>query len=236
MKKKKTRSELFYEKKRIEELKEKQMKSPTQRRSNRQRTAETSHTGKRHSKRRRKKRLRTQRLLAIAVSLFVIVIISVFAVKKLSMSDKEYVAKAMESVKNADIKSQQKYFDQMANISNTMSNSYANDNSKKEEFLKSAFSNLDYRIDKIEKTDKGITVTMEISNNDYMKIYRRTKRQNKNTGAFDKIYFENLRKDKNFKKNKCTLLIVKGVFSKKIYESAEFINACIGGAIDDKNN
>ncbi|MDO4662184.1 MAG: hypothetical protein Q4B36_03505 [Tissierellia bacterium] len=172
----------------------------------------------------RRKR-RNNKGLVYVFFIFVIALIAFTVTKK---SPEETFNSGIEAIKEANISKEEKIFDKMDEVSQTMAKYYSDDKSVQDEFLKSAFYNLDAKIVSVKESKNGIYIIAEISNVNYMKIYNDLDY----SADLDSVYFDSLKNSSNVEKTEAEVLLVKKFHGYKICESEEFINACIGGALN----
>ncbi|MDO4593816.1 MAG: hypothetical protein Q4B52_00425 [Tissierellia bacterium] len=207
MRRKKSRSERFYERKNNSGENYRENIKRTKRKLNR----------KRH---RRKKNP-----LIYILTIFLLCIIAFFVNAK---NPKQTVEYAMKQIKNANIEKQKEVFDKMGYVSETMGDYYTDDEKIKQEFLKACFSNLDYEILSEDKREDGVYVKIKVDNINYMQVFENTDLVN----DFDQVYFENLRHADDKKSKEVEILLKKKFHGYYILESEDFIDATIGGALD----
>lgn len=162
------------------------------------------------------------------VYIFFIIVIALIGFTVTKKSPEETFNSGIEAIKDADISQQEEIFDKMDEVSQIMAKYYSDDKNIQEEFLKSAFYNLDAKIVSVEENKNGVYIIAEISNVNYMKIYN-----DLNYSAdLDSIYFDSLKNSSKLEKREAEVLLIKKFHGYKICESEEFINACIGGALN----
>lgn len=204
---KKTRSEAFYERK-AEEAHRKQ--------------------GRQQSHKRRKKRSRSKAPIFLLV---LGVIVLIFSLYQLHVRKPEVtISKAISTIKDGDLKKQEDYFDKISNINEILGSSYSEDEKEKDDFLKANYSNLDVKIKSQEKTEKGVMVHVEVSNINFIEVLDTIKNEDTN---FHRTYIDALEKG-NKNKKEAKLLLKRRFSGYKIYESREFVDAILGGALENK--
>lgn len=180
---------------------------------------------KRRNRRKRKQRDRLIKLLLI----FIILMIPLFLYQKFINTPQRTINRAVSSIKNLDYEKQEKYFDKITNVEDILKKSYSSDKKEQEEFLKANFANLKVDVKGKKKTKDGLEVEVDVTNISYVDVYDNLKNKDTNVHA---TYIKNLSNDKQ---NKLTirskLLLEKKFTYYKIYESRDFVNGLLGGAL-----
>ncbi|MFR1138675.1 MAG: hypothetical protein ACLSDN_06795 [Anaerococcus vaginalis] len=180
---------------------------------------------KRRNRRKRKQRDSLIKLLLV----FIILMIPLFLYQKFINTPQRTINKAVVSIKNLDYEKQEKYFDKITNVEDILKKSYSSDKKEQEEFLKANFANLKVDVKGKKKTKDGLEVEVDVTNISYVDVYDNLKNKDTNVHA---TYIKNLSNDKQ---NKLTirskLLLEKKFTYYKIYESRDFVNGLLGGAL-----
>lgn len=180
---------------------------------------------KRRNRRKRKQRDRLIKLLLV----FIILMIPLFLYQKFINTPQRTIKRAVSSIKNLDYEKQEKYFDKITNVEDILKKSYSSDKKEQEEFLKANFANLKVDVKGKKKTKDGLEVEVDVTNISYVDVYDNLKNKDTNVHA---TYIKNLSNDKQ---NKLTirskLLLEKKFTYYKIYESKDFVNGLLGGAL-----
>lgn len=180
---------------------------------------------KRRNRRKRKQRDRLIKLLLV----FIILMIPLFLYQKFINTPQRTINRAVSSIKNLDYEKQEKYFDKITNVEDILKKSYSSDKKEQEEFLKANFANLKVDVKGKKKTKDGLEVEVDVTNISYVDVYDNLKNKDTNVHA---TYIKNLSNDKQ---NKLTirskLLLEKKFTYYKIYESRDFVNGLLGGAL-----
>ena len=180
---------------------------------------------KRRNRRKRKQRDSLIKLLLV----FIILMIPLFLYQKFINTPQRTINKAVASIKNLDYENQEKYFDKITNVEDILKKSYSSDKKEQEEFLKANFANLKVDVKGKKKTKDGLEVEVDVTNISYVDVYDNLKNKDTNVHA---TYIKNLSNDKQ---NKLTirskLLLEKKFTYYKIYESKDFVNGLLGGAL-----
>lgn len=208
---KKKRSEIFAEKKARQE------ESPYQSKQKRQE--------RRKRRKKRKKQGKAFKLLIILA----LIISPIFLYQKLYNTPQRSINKGILAVKELDYEGQRKYFDKMDKVIKVLGESYSSSQTEQEEFLKANFSSLKVRVKDKEKTKNGLKVEVDVTNQCYIDIYDKLDPDNK------KIHEKFVRELSNEDQDKTTisasLILDKKFTHYKIYESREFIDGTLGGAL-----
>lgn len=180
---------------------------------------------KRRNRRKRKQRDRLIKLLLV----FIILMIPLFLYQKFINTPQRTINKAVSSIKNLDYEKQEKYFDKITNVEDILKKSYSSDKKEQEEFLKANFANLKVDVKGKKKTKDGLEVEVDVTNISYVDVYDNLKNKDTNVHA---TYIKNLSNDKQNKLTiRAKLLLEKKFTYYKIYESRDFVNGLLGGAL-----
>lgn len=196
--------------------------------TNRQNTNKYNNKKIQDKKRNRRKRKQRDSLIKLLL-VFIILMIPLFLYQKFINTPQRTINKAVASIKNLDYENQEKYFDKITNVEDILKKSYSSDKKEQEEFLKANFANLKVDVKGKKKTKDGLEVEVDVTNISYVDVYDNLKNKDTNVHA---TYIKNLSNDKQ---NKLTirskLLLEKKFTYYKIYESKDFVNGLLGGAL-----
>lgn len=180
---------------------------------------------KRRNRRKRKQRDSLIKLLLV----FIILMIPLFLYQKFINTPQRTIKRAVSSIKNLDYEKQEKYFDKITNVEDILKKSYSSDKKEQEEFLKANFANLKVDVKSKKRTRDGLEVEVDVTNISYVDVYDKLK--NKDTNVHT-TYIKNLSNDKQNKLTiRAKLLLEKKFTYYKIYESRDFVNGILGGAL-----
>lgn len=180
---------------------------------------------KRRNRRKRKQRDSLIKLLLV----FIILMIPLFLYQKFINTPQRTINKAVASIKNLDYENQEKYFDKITNVEDILKKSYSSDKKEQEEFLKANFANLKVDVKGKKRTKDGLEVEVDVTNISYVDVYDNLKNKDTNVHA---TYIKNLSNDKQNKLTiRAKLLLEKKFTYYKIYESRDFVNGLLGGAL-----
>ena len=155
--------------------------------------------------------------------------IPLFLYQKFINTPQRTINKAVSSIKNLDYEKQEKYFDKITNVEDILKKSYSSDKKEQEEFLKANFANLKVDVKGKKKTKDGLEVEVDVTNISYVDVYDNLKNKDTNVHA---TYIKNLSNDKQNKLTiRAKLLLEKKFTYYKIYESRDFVNGLLGGAL-----
>lgn len=196
--------------------------------TNRQNTNKYNNKKIQDKKRIRRKRKQRDSLIKLLL-VFIILMIPLFLYQKFINTPQRTINKAVASIKNLDYENQEKYFDKITNVEDILKKSYSSDKKEQEEFLKANFANLKVDVKGKKKTKDGLEVEVDVTNISYVDVYDNLKNKDTNVHA---TYIKKL---SNEKQNKLTirakLLLEKKFTYYKIYESRDFVNGILGGAL-----
>ncbi len=182
---------------------------------------------------RRKKRIKKRRRERILRIGFILVILFalIFAVRKLTSSNKKIASDIETAIKSYDEAYFDKNMDRMDVIMDALKKSYSKDEKEEKEFYEAAFKNLSITYIEEKKVEGGRELSLEIENVNYIDVYNSLE-----AGSSHEDYIKALsREDNPKKKARVSIFIRDKMFSKKIYESRPFVNAILGGALDYAN-
>ena len=182
---------------------------------------------------RRKKRIKKRRRERILRIGFILVILFalIFAVRKLTSSNRKIASDIEIAIKNYDEAYFDKNMDRMDVIMDALKKSYSKDEKEEKEFYEAAFKNLSITYIEEKKVEGGKELSLEIENVNYIDVYNSL-----GAGTSHEDYIKALSsKDYPKKKARVSIFIRDKMFSKKIYESRPFVNAILGGALDYAN-
>ena len=181
-------------------------------------------------RRKRIKKRRKERILRIGFIL-VILFALIFAVRKLTSSNKKIASDIETAIKSYDEAYFDKNMDRMDVIMDALKKSYSKDEKEEKEFYEAAFKNLSITYIEEKKVEGGKELSLEIENANYIDVYNSLE-----AGSSHEDYIKALsREDNPKKKARVSIFIRDKMFSKKIYESRPFVNAILGGALDYAN-
>ncbi|OFO41658.1 hypothetical protein HMPREF3045_01180 [Anaerococcus sp. HMSC075B03] len=196
--------------------------------TNRQHTNKYNNKKIQDKRRNRKKRKQRDRLIKLLL-VFIILMIPLFLYQKFINTPQRTIKRAVSSIKNLDYEKQEKYFDKITNVEDILKKSYSSDKKEQEEFLKANFANLKVDVKGKKKTKDGLEVEVDVTNISYVDVYDNLKNKDTNVHA---TYIKNLSNDKQNKLTiRAKLLLEKKFTYYKIYESRDFVNGLLGGAL-----
>lgn len=195
---------------------------------NRQNTNKYNNKKIQDKKRNRRKRKQRDSLIKL-LFVFIILMIPLFLYQKFINTPQRTINKAVSSIKNLDYEKQEKYFDKITNVEDILKKSYSSDKKEQEEFLKANFANLKVDVKGKKKTKDGLEVEVDVTNISYVDVYDNLKNKDTNVHA---TYIKNLSNDKQNKLTiRAKLLLEKKFTYYKVYESRDFVNGLLGGAL-----
>ncbi|MFQ7349326.1 MAG: hypothetical protein ACLRN4_05450 [Anaerococcus vaginalis] len=196
--------------------------------TNRQNTNKYNNKKIQDKKRNRRKRKQRDRLIKLLL-VFIILMIPLFLYQKFINTPQRTIKRAVSSIKNLDYEKQEKYFDKITNVEDILKKSYSSDKKEQEEFLKANFANLKVDVKGKKKTKDGLEVEVDVTNISYVDVYDNLKNKDTNVHA---TYIKKLSNDNQDKLTiRAKLLLEKKFTYYKIYESRDFVNGILGGAL-----
>ena len=155
--------------------------------------------------------------------------IPLFLYQKFINTPQRTIKRAVSSIKNLDYEKQEKYFDKITNVEDILKKSYSSDKKEQEEFLKANFANLKVDVKSKKRTKDGLEVEVDVTNISYVDVYDNLKNKDTNVHA---TYIKKLSNDNQDKLTiRAKLLLEKKFTYYKIYESRDFVNGILGGAL-----
>lgn len=181
------------------------------------------------------KRKRGKKINIFTLVLLILIILSPLLIyQKFINTPQRTINKAVESIQKLDYEEQEKYFDKLVKVEDVLKESYSTDKKEQEEFLKANFSNLKVDIISQKKTKDGLEVIVDVTNICYVDIYDKLEHKDED------IHKEYVKKLENQNQDKLTttakLILDKKFTYYKIYESRDFVNGILGGALKYSDN
>lgn len=145
---------------------------------------------------------------------------------------KRNISRLEEAISDYDLDYLENNTDRLPIILDVLKKSYSEDPTKQDEFYESNFANLDIEIIDEEKTDRGKEVKVQVANVNYIDVYDKVP-EDENDEQIHYDYMAAL-KDPNQERNmyEAKLYLERKLTGYNIYESREFINVILGGALD----
>lgn len=180
----------------------------------------------------RRRKRRRRRIAAPYLFIFLLIFVLPFSIYQARAANpKNTLDKAVKAIEEADYVEQGKYFDRLDIINQVLSDSYSDKEEEGQEFVKSNYANLNVDIKNKKKTKNGLEVEVEVTNVNYIDVFDKVRKRNPSN--LHKEYMSALSSESEKKSSQTARLIFKRRFSGyKIYESKEFVNAILGGALD----
>lgn len=141
------------------------------------------------------------------------------------------IKKSLNSITDLNYSKQSKYYDRVDEINKVLRDSYSKDEEEAEEFLKANYSNLDIQVKQKNKTQRGLELSLEVTNVNYIDVFDKvvaSKSENLHRDYINALQNEGQDKSSSTVK----VLMVRKFDGYKIFESRDFINAILGGALD----
>lgn len=197
-----------------------------------QRKNNNSDRKSRENRRKTRERKRRRKTFAPYILIFILLATSIFFVaKSISHNVDRTVEKIEKAIKNDDIEYISENMDRLDNIFDVLKTSYSSDETKQDEFIKNNFKNLDIKILNKQDIDSGKEISLKITNVNYVKAFDKVKNLEKENQH--QAYMKELSSDKaEVHSLDAKIFLKKKTFGYEIYESRDFINGIIGGALD----
>ena len=193
---------------------------------NKKRSQKSVRTSRNRRKELRRKKYRQRRIISLIV--FVLILLSpLFIYQKFINTPQRSINKAVDAIKELDYETENKYFDKLVKVEDVLKKSYSLNKKEQEEFLKANFKNLKVEVKDEKKTKDGLEVDVEVSNVCYIDVFDSLKKD-----KLHKTFVRELADEKQDKKTKRAKLLMDKKFSYyKIYESRDFVDGILGGAL-----
>jgi hypothetical protein len=156
-----------------------------------------------------------------------------FAIYQLYISNVDKsVDKLTKAIQSQDMEYLEKKTDRLPIILDVLEKSYSEDSNKEKEFYDNNFKNLKVKVVGETKKSKGKEVTIEVSNVNYIDVFEKLP-EDADDEKLHKDYMVAL-SDPNQELNtrKATVYFERKFNGYKFYESREFVNAILGGALE----
>lgn len=203
-----------------------------QRRDTRERPSPSRERVDRTRRRKAREKKRRRRTFGPYILIFILLMTSVFFIaRSISHNVDRTVARIESAIKNDDELFMKENMDRIDLIFDVLKKSYSEDEAKQKDFVKNNFKNLDIKVLNKLDIDGGKEISLRISNVNYVEEFDKVK----NIEEINQ-HEEYMRKlsasDANLKNTDAKIFLKKKLFGYDIYESREFINGIIGGALD----
>lgn len=203
-----------------------------QRRDNRERPSPSRERVDRTRRRKAREKKRRRRTFGPYILILILLMTSIFFVaRSISHNVDRTVARIESAIKNDDELFMKENMDRIDLIFDVLKKSYSEDEVKQKDFVKNNFKNLDIKVLNKLDIDGGKEISLRISNVNYVEEFDKVK----NIEEINQ-HEEYMRKlsasDANLKNTDAKIFLKKKLFGYDIYESREFINGIIGGALD----
>ena len=186
----------------------------------------------REKRRRAREKRRRRKTFGPYILIFILLSVAVFfGVRSLSHNVDRTVDRIEKAIKTDDVAFMEDNMDRLDVIFEVLKKSYADDGEKQEDFIRNNFKNLDIKVLNKLSIDGGMEVPLKISNVNYIESFDKVK--NLEEEAQHEAYMKELSKDgAEVKSMDAKIFLKKKLFGYEIYESRDFINAILGGALD----
>ncbi len=203
-----------------------------QRRDRRERPSPSRERVDRTRRRKAREKKRKRRTFGPYILIFILLIASVFFISRsISHNVDRTVARIESAIKGDDELFMKENMDRIDLIFDVLKKSYSEDEVKQEDFIKNNFKNLDIKVLNKLDIDGGKEISLRISNVNYVEEFDKVK--NIEEANQHEEYMRKLSaSDAKFKNTDAKIFLKKKLFGYDIYESREFINGIIGGALD----
>ena len=183
-------------------------------------------------KRKAREKRRRRRTFGPYILIFILLSAAIFfGVRSLSHNVDRTVDRIEKAIKTDDVAFMEDNMDRLDVIFEVLKKSYTEDPEKQADFVRNNFKNLDIKVLNKLDIDGGIEVTLKISNVNYVECFESVK--NLEEENQHEAYMKELSKDgADIKSTDAKIFLKKKLFGYEIYESREFINGIIGGALD----
>lgn len=186
----------------------------------------------REKKRRVREKRRKRKTFGPYVLIFVLLAAAIFfGLRSLSHNVDRTVNRIEKAIKTDDTAYMEENMDRLDVIFEVLKKSYSDDEKKQDEFVRNNFKNLDIEVLNKLDIEGGMEVTLKISNVNYVDCFDKIKHLEEENQH--EAYMKELSKDgAEVKSSDAKIFLKKKLFGYEIYESRDFINGIIGGALD----
>ena len=186
----------------------------------------------REKKRQAREKRRRRKTFGPYILIFILLVTAVFfGTRSLSHNVNRTVDRVEKAIKTDDTAFMEENMDRLDVIFEVLKKSYSDDTEKQEEFVRNNFKNLDIKVLNKLDIDGGVEVTLKISNVNYITCFDKVAHLEAENQH--EAYMRELSKDDaEVKSMDAKIFLKKKLFGYEIYESRDFINAIIGGALD----
>ncbi|WP_311491363.1 hypothetical protein [uncultured Anaerococcus sp.] len=186
----------------------------------------------REKKRRIREKKRKRRTFGPYFLIFILFVAAIFfGARSLSHNVDRTVARIEKAIKTDDTAFMEENMDRLDVIFEVLKKSYSDDKEKQDEFVRNNFKNLDIKVLNKVDIDGGMEVSLKISNVNYITCFDKVKNLEKENQH--EAYMRELSKDgAEVKSMDAKIFLKKKLFGYEIFESRDFINGIIGGALD----
>lgn len=137
-----------------------------------------------------------------------------------------------KAIKDYDLEYLESNTDRLPIILDVLKKSYSEDQEKQDQFYESNFANLEIEIIDEEKTSRGKEVKVQVANVNYIDIYDKVPDDDNE----EQVHYDYMAalSDPNQERNmyEAKIYLERKFTGYNFYESREFINAILGGALD----
>lgn len=142
------------------------------------------------------------------------------------------ITKLEEAIKMEDMTYLEKNTDRLPLILDVLKKSYSEDENKQEDFYENIFSNLDIEVLDQTRKSRGKEVKVKVTNVNYIDVYDSIEDIDDDE-KIHQAYIELLNSPSTDRsENEATLFFKRKFSGYDIYESRDFINAILGGALE----
>lgn len=187
---------------------------------------------KSHTPRRRRK----MSVLPYVIMAILILGIVITAYYFLNFNVNKSVEKLEDAIKTYDVSYLEENTDRLPIILDVLRKSYSEDSVKQEEFYDSNFSNLDLEVIDVTNKSKGKEVRLNVKNVNYIDVYDGVEENEDETVVHNNYVKALLNPDQDRSMMEATIFLERTIKGYRVYETREFINAILGGALEYADN
>lgn len=182
---------------------------------------------------RRKRRMSVLPYFIMATLILAIVIAIYYF---LNFNVNKSVEKLEDAIKTYDVSYLEENTDRLPIILDVLRKSYSEDSVKQEEFYDSNFSNLDLEVIDVTNKSKGKEVRLNVRNVNYIDIYDGVEDDEDQTIVHNNYVKDLLNPDQDRSMMEANIFLERTIKGYRVYETREFINAILGGALEYADN
>ena len=192
----------------------------------------TRNTSTNHRKRHHPPKRRRFSILPYVLLVILVVIIGSVVYYLINFNVNRNIENLEKAIKTNDVAYLEEKTDRLPIILDVLKKSYSDDSVKEEEFYNSNFINLDLEVLEVIKVPKGKEVRLNIKNVNYIEMYDTIADDPDQTKVHNNYIKALANPNHDRTVTEAKVFLQRSLRGYKVYETKEFINAILGGALD----